>query len=118
MHGSRKFCQKGPTFFLVDEGSLDPNTTISRPYHWPVPMIWPNIEYWLGRCSFVIFRGPGPVTLYFCDFSGEGGPDHLSPPPSLDQRMSRVHIVCFCLKYTVTVLSLKCINVFYKIYSS
>ena len=33
MRGSRKFCQGGPTvtFFLVDEGREDPNTTISGP---------------------------------------------------------------------------------------
>ena len=34
MRGSRKFCQRGPTFFLcflVDGGREDPNTTISGP---------------------------------------------------------------------------------------
>ena len=32
MHGSRKFCQRGSNFdnvFLVDEGWVDPNSTIS-----------------------------------------------------------------------------------------
>ena len=33
MRGSRKFCQRGSKFdgFLFDEGSYDPNTTISGP---------------------------------------------------------------------------------------
>ena len=24
---------------------------------------WPNIEFWFGTCSFVVFRGSGPVLL-------------------------------------------------------
>ena len=31
MHGSRRFCQRGSRFFLVDEGIEDPNTTMNGP---------------------------------------------------------------------------------------
>ena len=57
--------------FLVDDGKEDPNTTKAG-HHWPASETplnwrfadwWPNMECWLGTCSFVILRGTGLVCL-------------------------------------------------------
>ena len=46
--------------------------------------VWPNIECWLGKCSFVIYQGirnsiaKKPYILGIFE-GGGGGPDPLSP---------------------------------------
>ena len=60
LHGSRKFCQRGPTltpFVLLDEGRDDPNDSISGRLNGVslACRCWPNIACWLG--SFVIDQG-------------------------------------------------------------
>ena len=97
MRRSRKFCQRRSNhdnFFLVYEGWVDPNSTISSPSSahqqnditmalWNGVLLtcwwWPNIECWLG--SFVIIRGSGPELLRnpICFVIFQGGP--LYPPP-------------------------------------
>ena len=67
----------------------------------------PMVAKWLGR--FVIFQGD-PVqyckeTLYFCDFSGEGGSDPCPPYGS-------AHALTFLLKQLEVKISLV-INVKY-----
>ena len=62
LHGSRKFCQRGSIFFLVDEGIEDPNTTINRPSSARQRNADDGPTLNAGLVA-VIFRGSGPVLL-------------------------------------------------------
>ena len=103
MGGSRKFCQRVSNFakisfyylFIFDERREDPNTTKKRAIigspsklRFAGRPLWLYIECnWLH--SVVIFQGIltsiAKIPYIFVIF--QGGPDPLSPPPSLDPRM-------------------------------
>ena len=97
------------SFFLVDEGGrstynfyngpslarqrtpfkrviIDPPAKRSKMTFRITCRWWPNIEYWLGRCT--IFRGSGPVLLenpiFLWFFGGGGGYGVWTPSPPLD----------------------------------
>ena len=77
-----QFCQR----FFFGEWREDPNSTKSG----PSSARKRNAIIECRLCSLLIFSGSGPILLrnpIFCDFSGEGGPDTLTP---LDPCMSSV----------------------------
>ena len=105
IRGSKNFIRGGPTlttfFFLVDEGWEDPNTTICGPisarqrnailmaFRWRADD-GPTLN--AGLVALCFSGDPDQFcyeTLYFCDFSGGGGPDLLPPPPSGSAHISK-----------------------------